>query len=65
MPSDQWLNLLVQSLRDNGTFHLIALALNYQVHFRKNWDKKKINEKKNPSLCDPMKRYPVEIIFNS
>ena len=61
MPSNKWLNLLVLSLHDNGTFHLNSISTKFSSTFPQKMEKKKIL----PPICDPMKRYPVEIIFNS
>ena len=43
-------------------FNLIALVPNA---FPQKLGEKKSKKKILPSICDPMKRYPVEEIFNS
>ena len=65
MPSDWWINSLVQSIRDNGTFYLDSISTEFASTFpQKLGEKIKKLKKILPSICDPMKKYPVEEIFD-
>ena len=59
VPSDKWSNILVKSKHDHDTFYLIAVVLNFQVHFSQEMVKKSNTQKILPPKCDLMKRYAV------
>ena len=44
-------------------FTLIAIVQNFQIDFLKIWRKKNNKKKILPPICDPMKRYPVEMNY--
>ena len=64
MPSDKRFNLSVQSIRDHGTFYLNSISTTFSSTFSQKFGEK-TNKKILPSICDPIKRYLVEINFIS
>ena len=59
--SDSRLNFLVQSKRYHITFHLNSRSTKFSSEYPKKMEEKKLTKKILPPICDPIKRYPVEI----